>query len=234
MLNFNLPKNQIAEPVENDLTYFRQLPNVEYQNFLSENYSSQNYVLMKNIFIRGKLRDDLQNVLTIFNKYIIPGNKRPDQIADELYGDPSLDWVVRIVANIINLQNDFPLSAQQLFEFCNEKYGEEYVNDIKYYVTTEVRDGFNRLVLPAGLVVKQDFTIPNPDNPTAILNPTTGVSNWDYESQINDEKREIYVLKPEYLGQFLEDMRDISKYGFNSEFVNSKTIRTENTRNLTP
>jgi len=234
MLNFNQPDTKAPEPIETALTYFRQLPNVEYQNFLSENYSSQNYVLMKNIFIRGKLRDDLQNVLTIFNKYTIPGDKRPDQIADELYGDANLDWVVRVVGNIINLQNDFPLSAQELYEYCTKKYGEERVNGIKHYVTKEVRDNFNRLVLPAGQVVRKDFTIPDPNIPTSILNPTTGITNWDYETSVNDAKRTIYVLKPEYLGQFLADMRDISKYGFNSEFVNTKTIRTENTRNLSP
>ena len=50
------------------MTYFRELPNIEYQNFLASSSGSQDYILMKNIFIRGKLRDDLQNVFTIFNR----------------------------------------------------------------------------------------------------------------------------------------------------------------------
>ena len=56
------------------MTYFRELPNVEYQNFLSDSTGSLDYILMKNIFIRGKLRDDLQNVLTVFDKYVIIGD----------------------------------------------------------------------------------------------------------------------------------------------------------------
>ena len=234
MIEFSLPQSQTKLDTKNRRTYFRQLPNVEYENFLSENYSSQNYILMKNIFVRGKLRDDLQNILTIFNKYIIPGDKRPDQIANELYGDSNLDWIIRVVANIINLQNDYPLSSQQLYDYCIKKYGIEGVNDTRYHVTKQVKDNFGRLILPEGLVVDKNFTIPDPDMPTAFLTPTIGVSNWDYETKINDDKREIYVLKPTYLGQFLEDMRDISTYGFNSEFVNPTTIRVENTRNLNP
>ena len=216
------------------MTYFRELPNVEYQNFLADSSGSQDYVLMKNIFIRGKLRDDLQNVFTIFDKYVISENERPDQIANKLYGDPGLDWVVLNVANIINFQNDYPLTSQQLFEYVTEKYGEENVSEVRYYQTTEVRDSKDRLVLPAGLVVDQDFTIPNPDVPQLTLNPVTAISNWDYETEINDKKKEIYVLKNAYINQFLEDIEDIATYGFNSEFVDPKTIRTANTINANP
>lgn len=213
--------------------YFRQLPNVEYQSFL-DGATSQEYVLMKNIFVRGKIRDDLQNIITIFDKYVIDEDQRPDQIAEELYGSAQYDWVVLVTANIINYQNEFPLTSQQLWEYVIGKYGETGANSIKYYVTTEVRDSNERLVLPAGLTVDSDFTIPNPDIPGAILNPVSGVTNWEYETNINDEKKTIYVLKPSYLNVFLKDMRDISKYGFNSEFVNEKTIRVSNTKNTMP
>lgn len=216
------------------MSYFRELPNVQYQNFLQDSSGSQDYVLMKNIFIRGKLRDDLQNVFTIFDKYVISENERPDQIAEKLYGDPQLDWVVLTVANIINYQNDYPLTSQQLFEYVIEKYGEENVSEIRYYQTTEVRDDRDRLVLPGGLVVDQNFTIPNPDLPQLTINPVTAISNWDYETEINDKKKEIYVLKNAYINQFLEDIEDIATYGFNSEFVDPKTIRTANTINENP
>ena len=216
------------------MSYFRELPNVEYQNFLANKSGSQDYILMKNIFIRGKLRDDLQNVFTIFNKYVINEAERPDEIAEKLYGDASLDWVVLVTANIINYQNDYPLSSQQLWDYVVNKYGEEYVNDIRYYVTTEVKDDSGRLILPANAVVDENFTIPNPDFPTSFINPTVGISNWEYENDINDKKKTIYVLKREYLNQFLNDMQDITTYGFNSEFINDKTIRVANSLNKKP
>ena len=216
------------------MTYFRELPNVEYQNFLSDSTGSLDYILLKNIFIRGKIRDDLQNILTVFDKYVIVENERPDQIADKLYGDPNLDWVIRLTANIITYQNDLPLNAQQLYEFCVEKYGEAGMLEIRYYETTEVRNDMGKLILPAGQVVDSTFTIPNPNLPQLTINPVTPITNFDYETQRNDEKKTIYVLKPIYLGQFLDDMRDISTYGFNSEFINDKTIRVTNTLNTSP
>ena len=216
------------------MAYFRELPNVQYQNFIESSPGSLSYILMKNIFIRGKLRDDLQNVFTIFDKYIIQGDERPDQIARKLYGEAELDWVILIVANIINFQDQYPLSSQELWDFVTKKYGVENVNDVRHYVTTEVKDNQQRTILEPNLRVDQDFTIPNPDFPTSFLNPTVGVSNFEYESDKNDRKREIYVLKNDYIGQFLKDMQDISTYGVNSEFIDQNTIRVENSINQNP
>jgi hypothetical protein len=90
------------------------------------------------------------------------------------------------------------------------------------------------LIYPAGIIVAKDFTIPNPDIPTSVINPVVGVSNFEYETIKNDDKRNIFMLRPSYLNQFLNDMREISKYGFNSEYVNSTTIRAENSKTKTP
>ena len=219
------------------MTYFRELPNLEYENFLSDSNGSGDYILMKNIFVRGKLRDDLQNVFTIFNKYIIEENERPDQIALKLYGDPGLDWVVRMVGEVTNMPNDWPISSQQLYEFCVEKYdGEKGMYETKYYQTTEVKDSQGRILLAGGLTVDENFTIPDPDpdHQGNIINPTEPVTNYAYETNLNDSKRELYVLKKGYIGQFLNDMRDVTTYGFNSEFVNPKTLRVANTRVTNP
>ena len=217
------------------MSYFRELPNVEFENFLENSTGSDDYILLKNIFIRGKLRDDLQNVFTIFNKYEIEDDERPDQVADELYGDPFLDWVVLITANIINFQNQWPLTNQQLYDYVENKYGVEKMNATKYYKTKEIRrKSDNTLILPGDLTVDKDFSIPDPDVYGNRIYPATGVSNYQYETELNDAKRLIYVLRPEYLQQFVRDMRDISRYGFNSEFVDNKTIRVTNSKVLSP
>ena len=217
------------------MSYFRELPNLEFENFLESSTGSQDYILMKNIFIRGKLRDDLQNVFTIFNKYEIEDDERPDQVADELYGDPFLDWVVLITANIINFQNQWPLTQQQLYDYVENKYGVAKINATKYYKTREIRrKSDNTLILPADLRVGKDFSIPDPDTIGNILYPATGVTNYEWETSLNDDKRLIYVLRPEYLQQFIKDRRDISKYGFNSEFIDNRTIRVTNSKVLSP
>lgn len=215
------------------MSYFRQLPNIEYQNFLTSSTGSQDFLLMKNIFLRGKLREDLQSNFTVFQKYSIRGDERPDQIAYNVYGSSDFDWVVIITAGIINYQNDYPITVQQLYDYVIEKYGNR-ANKINHYASTEVRDSKGRLIYPEGVVVAPDFTIPDPDNPLSTISPVVGISNFEYETNKNDEKRNIYILRPSYLNQFLNDMRDISRYGFNSEYINSDTIRASNTKTTSP
>ena len=215
------------------MSYFRRLPNIQYQSFLEDATGSQDYVTMKNIFLRGKLRDDLQNNFTAFDKYIIKNDERPDQVANRLYGVAEYDWIVMIVAGIINFQNDWPLTSQQLYDYVTNKYGDA-ANDVAFYETTRVKNSFNEVILKEGIKVDKDFTIPDPDMPTRTLNPVGGVSNWEYEGRINDQKREIYVLRASYIGQFLNDMDDLATYGFNSEFINETTIRASNSKTKSP
>ena len=212
------------------MSYFRELPNIFYQSQSKDRNSSNDYVLVKNLFRRTKLRDDLQNVTTLFNKYQISPGERPDTIADYLYGDPGLDWVVMMTANIINIRDQWPLSDKELYNYAENKYGTK-LNDVRFHETTEVKDSSNRLILPKGKIVDQDFKIPDPSSSTTDLNPVVSVSNYDYEVRENDKKRQIFVLKPEYLGMFLEDMRNEMKYGRSSEYISSNVAATRNTRN---
>ena len=208
--------------------YFRELPNLLYPSYLSDKNSSLNYVEVKNLFRRVKLRDDLQNVLTLFDKYEIPEGSRPELVAEDIYGSADLDWVVLLTAGIINVRDDWPLSDRDLYNFSLEKYGYSDLNATRFYETTQVKDSSGRLILPAGKVVDGTFTIPNPADPTATLNPVVGISNYEYEVRKNDKKRSIYLLKPGYLQQFLNDMRDIMVYGQSSQYVDDYTARTEN------
>jgi hypothetical protein len=213
--------------------YFSYLPDLEYQSFLNDKTSDRDYVLVKNLFRRVKLRDDVYNSLTAFTKYQVPDGSRPDTVAEELYDDANYDWVVLITANIIHLRDEWPLSNSQLYNYAENKYGTT-LTDIKFYETKEVRDSLNRLILPAGKIVSSNFTIPNPSNPNANLNPVNAVSNYEYETRLNDKKRNIYVLKPIYLQQFLLDMRTVMDYQDSSQYVSEKLIRTENTRITMP
>lgn len=214
--------------------YFRELPDVEYQSFLSDAISSKEYLTVKNLFRRNKLRDDLQNVFTIFNKYEIVDGARPDTVAEEFYGSAELDWVVLITAGIINVRDEWPLSNFELYQYVEKKYGIENINADHHYETKEIKDSNGRLILPAGKDVNADFTLNYSDNGTNVsvsgIDVRSGVSNWEYETSRNNKKSSIYLLKRGYLQQFLNDMREIMTYGVSSEYVNESLIRTENTK----
>ena len=186
------------------MTYFRELPSILYQSPLSTRSSSNEYVEVKNLFRRVKLRDDLKNSFTYLQNYYVKDGYRPDQVADYLYGSYSFN-----------------------------KYGKD-LNQIRYYVTKEVKDSSGKIYLPKGKVVDKDFTIPDPTSPTATLNPVGGVTNYEHEANINEDKRNISILRPEYLQLFLTDMKKIMSYDRSSQYINDKLVRTENTRNTDP
>ena len=217
--------------------YFRELPNVAYQSFLSDSLSSQSYLVVKNLFRRNKLRDDLQSVFTIFNKYEIVEGARPDTVAEEFYGDAELDWVVLMTAGILNVRDEWPLSNQQLYKYAEEKYGIENLTATHHYETKEIKDSKGRLILPAGKEVNEDFEIKYYDNENVTKSGDDvrrSVGNYEYETIKNNKKSLIYLLKPSYLQQFLNDMRQIMIYDRSSQYVSEDLIVAENTRVTSP
>ena len=213
--------------------YFRELPNLLYPSFLPEKVSSLDFIEVKNIFRRVKMRDDLFNNFTLFDKYEIPEGARPETVAEELFGSPNFDWIILTVAGIINVRNEWPLSNRDLYKYVDNKYGNS-INSNKFFETIEVKNSDEQLILPKGKIVDSNFTIPNPDEPTAILNPVVGITNFEYETRLNEEKRNIFVLREEYLQEFIEDMKDIMTYAESSEFIDENTIQTENTNITMP
>ena len=213
--------------------YFRELPNLLYPSFLPEKVSSLDFIEVKNIFRRVKMRDDLQNNFTLFQKYQIPEGARPDTVSEELFGSANFDWIVLTVAGIINVRNEWPLSNQDLFKYVDNKYGDS-INSTRFFETKEVKDSNGRLILSKGKIVDSNFTIPKPGEPTATLNPVVGISNFEYETRLNEEKRNIFILREEYLQEFLDDMRQIMRYAESSEYLDERTIQTENTNITMP
>ena len=217
--------------------YFRELPNLLYQSFLPDKRSSLDYTEVKNLFRRTKLRDDLQNVFTLFDKYEIPDEFRPENVAEDFYGNDELDWVVLTTAGIVNVRNEWPLNNRDIFNYSFEKYGDN-LNTTRFFETKEIKNSSGSIILEKGKVVDSDFVFKYYDTNGIVevkgTNVRTGVSNYDYEVRLNEEKRSIFVLKPEYLQQFLSDFRDIMIYGQSSQTINDNLMKTENTNITMP
>ena len=222
--------------------YFRELPTLRYPSFLSDKTSSLDYVDAKNLFRRVKLREDLQSILTLFDKYEIPDGFRPDNVAEDLYGSDTLDYVVIVCAGIVNIRDEWPLSNQDLYEYSENKYGVSGLTDIKYYETKLVKDSSGKVILPKGKRVDQNFKISYYDggitytndltklgtNVASIPNPINAISNYEYETLRNEEKRNIFVLKNGFLQQFLDDFKEIMTYDESSQRIDDNTAQTEN------
>ena len=217
--------------------YFRKLPNLNYPSLLKTRESNTDFVQTKNLFRRVKVREDLFANFMQFDKYKIVGDERPDNVAQKVYDNDDLDWVILLSNNIVDLNNEWPLTQFQLNEFLNEKYSPQELVSIHHYETLELRDNRNQLILPAGIVVDEDFNLEylsgsQIKSTNSLVNgrPIKAVTFYDYENSQNDKKRNINVLKQEFLGLFIKDFERIMKYDKSSQYVNRKLKRTENPR----
>ena len=193
--------------------YFSYLPDVFVRTKSYRTGTNDPYVLAKNLFRRIKIRDDLSDVILGFEKYTIKNNQRPDQVADEVYGNVNYDWVVLLVNNIINIYDDWPMTEQELYNYMVRKYGKDDVESIHHWVTQEVRSTRGDIQLRADIQVPEDFQYARPDGtmvPKAEL--VRPMSNYDYESGLNDYKRGIHILKPQFLNAFVEEFEDLVEY----------------------
>ena len=134
-------------------SYFKQVPNLEYINRTDGNKDISNYITVKNLFKRGKIRPDIFGNLNYFTKYNIIGDERPDNIAFKEYNDSSLDWVILLSNNILNIQTEWPIPQRSFNEFLLEKYGtyEKLHSGIHHYETLEIKNTKGGVILPEGL-----------------------------------------------------------------------------------
>ena len=141
------------------MSYFNELPNIRYGAGTLGSSSNGDVVLVKNLFRRAKLRDDMVNAATAFQYYQIKDNERPDQIAKKAYDDANLDWVVLITNNITNINEQWPLDNESFYKYLLDKYGsDEEIQSIHHTETVEVKDEYDRLVVPKEIITDKDLT----------------------------------------------------------------------------
>ena len=217
--------------------YFRKLPNLNYPSLLKTRESNVDFVQTKNLFRRVKVREDLFGNFMQFEKYKVVGDERPDNVAEKVYDNDDLDWVILLSNNIIDIKNDWPLTQSQFNEFVNEKYTPQQLVSIHHYETLELRDNKNQLILPAGITVDENFNIEylsggqiKSTNSLIDGRPIKAVTFFDFENDLNDRKRNINVLKPDLLGVFIKDFERVMKYDKSSQYVNRKLKQAENPR----
>ena len=216
-------------------SYFKQLPELDYPSLANERTSAYDYQVVKNIFKRAIIRDDIFNEVTAFTKYDVIGDERPDQVANLFYGDPGLDWVILTANNIIHVRDEWPMGNQDFLTYLNEKYTAEELSNIHHYETKLIRTANGKLIQPEGLTVPEDHSITFLDN--GVLRTESSLTSFtflEHETNLNDAKRSINILRQEYLNLFLEDFENIMEYKPSNQFVSASLKKTENPRLISP
>lgn len=216
--------------------YFSKIPNFDYVSRLP-NAKIGDYIRVKNFFKKSKLREDIFQNLAFFEKYTIDGNDRPDNVAFKVYDDATFDWVILVANNIINIQSEWPLEQNDFDRYMLEKYGDynTLYNGIHHYETEEVKNSNGVTIVPAGLEVQNNYTVSYYDFFTEIQiqtgNLSIPITNYDYEKQIDEDKRNIFVLKPFYLNVVVNDLDEIVRYKEgSSQYVSEDLVRGDNIR----
>ena len=238
------------------MAYFNNLPNILYQSPLPDKASTGDMIEIKNIFRGSKLFDYLKDNVSLFNKYVIEDGDRPDTVAEQVYGSSKYDYVVILTAGITNITNEWPLQDYQMYDLALSKYGSETkMNEIHHYETREIKDSNGRQILPPNLIVDESFKIDgsslrfgnnnfmlitgeahkqldDKNEYTISDNIAVPVTNYQFEIRKNEERRNIDLLRPSYLQNFINDLRDVVRYSKNSNYITSSLATTQIT-NLT-
>jgi hypothetical protein len=235
--------------------YFRRVPNFDYVTRSNNIDNISQYTQVKNLFKRGKLRPDIEDNLLFFDKYNIIGDERPDNVAFKFYGDSTLDWVILLSNNILNLQSEWPLAQTEFEEIMLDKYGsyDNLYNGIKTYETKEIRNSLNQIILEKGIGISNTWDTGGGfvrkvstasdgstnvtyyyeyyDVGTSLIVEVfqdkliTPITNYEYEERIENNKRSIFVLKPRYLNVVFNDIDEIMTYKKGSEQYVSQTLK---------
>lgn len=179
------------------MTYFRNFPITTYK------LGTFNKVT-KDILIRSKAVDRLKNNIDFYQTYTVKDSERPEHVANKFYNNPELHWVILLFNEIHDPYYEWPLSQNELTDYCKKIYGETEMYFVRHYERE-------------GLIVGQ-YREFNKDNPTESWIPPENpgpqdpsiypVSFIEWEERINDSKREIKILRPELLSDFISEFED--------------------------
>lgn len=198
------------------MAFFSNLPNVYIGVEESE---SLQFKLVKNIFRRVIVNEELEKFTTQFESYYIPDGKRPEELANDFYGDPELDWVILITNNITDVYNQWPLSTENLIRYSENKY--ENIDAIHHWETKKIEYA-GAVFIKEGITVSEDFTVVLPDQTVLPKNDAIySVSNFEYETYQNEKKRLIIIPDSTLLEFFEDEFPELVGYKNNREIDTS-------------
>ena len=208
--------------------YFSIIPDLAYdEKPINSPFSTSDFTVAKNFFRRYKINDDIFSSVVYFNKYAIKDGERPDVLARNFYGNQFYDWVILLTNNMVNAQYDWPMNNYELYKVLEQEFDDPY-SQINHY---EIKQSIGHYA--AGLHVDQTFYngqhklnidgVMTLKNGNEICSPITVA---EYYQEENDKKREIYLLKKQYLQSFVDDFRKQNLYKKDTNYISQRLKKT--------
>ena len=169
--------------------YFRGFPYIEYDILVNGEKN-----VIKNFFKRFDIREKIKSYGSIYTKWIVKDDDTPHIIAHKLYDSTHYYWLVLMMNSMINPNFDFPMNTLELNGYIDKKYGIENRRAFHHWESVDTGAVAD---LPDGIIVDINYA------------HKIDIDNTEYELKINDTKRHILLLKPEYLEQVLNELETI-------------------------
>jgi hypothetical protein len=170
--------------------YFKALPKMFYP------YTRNGKVtrtVVPDIFRRVQLDRFFTFKQSLLSYYIGDG-EAPEMVAHKIYGNTTYHWIVLIANDIIDVSREWPLSNEQLSLYCDDKYGVNNSGSVHHYVLTDDND----------IICDWDAT-------RLAASEIQAVTHREYEEEINNNKRQIFLLDPKYLGEIVLQYKSLVK-----------------------
>lgn len=158
---------------------------------------------MTNLTKSWKLNELIVNRVTVYHPYTIREGDRPDIIAEKMYGDSRLDWIILLTNNIIKPLWEWPLMYSEFIAYVKGKYGSTSAAMEKVHHYEYISQAMTKFV-------KDDESHTHPEvnyevdaTTYATIPPKwrREVSAYAYEEQLNEDKRNIRILDPGFIPQ---------------------------------
>lgn len=163
------------------MSYFKYFPEIEY------NINGKK-ITLNNIFKRFKLRDDFFNDPNKYFEYDIQNGETPEMIADKIYEDPEMAFVILLTNNIHNYFEEWPLDSESLEKYINKKYGVSNKFNIRHYETNE------NIIVDTKHVSYDRYP----------------VTYSEHEVNLNNKKKKIKLIVSSYIEQIKKELRELS------------------------
>ena len=167
--------------------YFSQFPQIDY-NLSGVNGNTKE---VTDIFRRVKARSKIADNVTLFDNYDVAEGEKPEDVAYKVYGEADYFWVVTLVNNIVNRYYDWPLDSFSFQEYIKDKYSNP--DGIHHYEKPQ-SSGDTKVKIEIFNEVDED-----------AYTGLTPITNREYEESEQDRKREIRLLDPKYVDQFVDE-----------------------------
>jgi len=173
--------------------YFDSFPKILY-----DSKGDGEVKIVTNLLKRVAVRTKIKTNALILDTYNVKNGETPESIADKLYDDPELHWVVLMVNDITDRYHQWPMYEQQFNTYVNEKYSNP--DGVHHYEISQTSGDTSVKV-----EVYNNSALFSGD--TDFYSGASIITNRQYEEREQDKKRQIKLLDPAFLDQFVEEYK---------------------------